>query len=314
MKVALVVYELAYNSHFHGEVWGEEIDAIGIKKTFENDGISCEIITTNIIKYLQENDPSALKEYDLAIHFYWPTIMLRNCKNILFFQQYYDDKIFAKASKHFHEFDLVMTNAATIAKEHNLKYFPLAVDLPSFKNSVVKDNFLCDISFIGNTKMRSDKTYERFLKPAKQFNLNIYGHGWEEEHYKEYHKYYKGRLDIEEMPHVYKSSKLVLCIHNDEYVTRFGLVTNRIFHVLAAGSILISDPHPDLVSMFKDGEGVVYTKGFDDLNSIISNLLKNPQLRKEIYNKGIKKLESEHTWKHRLRNLEILKELKTDEK
>ncbi|MBT2282952.1 glycosyltransferase [Paenibacillus polymyxa] len=306
MNVALVLHELAYNSFFHGEVWGENIDALGIQSAFKDMFPSniCQLYTSNILMHLKTEGLLDQLKIDLAIHFYWPTVLIEGAKNVLFFQQFYDDgSIFQEASKHFGMFDLVMTNAAKITDENpEILYFPLAVDVKEFEQASV-NQVKSEAVFIGNTKMRSDDVYKRFLLPATALDLHIYGKGWGDEKYRNYLPYYKGIIPINEMPAVYKSTKLILCIHNEDYINKYGLVTNRIFHALAAGKMLISDHHPKLMELFSEGEGVVYTRGYDHLRETMEYLLQNDHDREKIAMQGRIKLLKEHTWKHRIEML-----------
>ncbi|WP_242245374.1 glycosyltransferase [Bacillus cereus group sp. BfR-BA-01400] len=307
MNVALILPEKAYQSFVHGEVWGEDIDSLGIKKAIESlDGYNCEILTSNIIRYLEDTNRLSEKKISVAIHFDWPSYRIENCKNILFFQQFYEDIFIQRALNDFHNYDLVITNSYCISQKYaNIHYFPLAVDAELFSPGKVVESLKSDVVFIGNTKMRGDNCYEQYLKPATKFSLDIYGNGWDQESYKDYVSFYRGIINIDDMVDVYRSTKIVLCIHNKAYMEKYGLVTNRVFHALSIGKVLVSDPHPVMMEMFPNEVGVVYTTGQEHTEKILENLLNDSEKRLYIANQGRKEVLKNHTWIERVTPLFI---------
>ncbi|MBP2245838.1 glycosyltransferase [Paenibacillus xylanexedens] len=303
MHIGLVLPDMAYNSYLHGMIWGEEIDANGLKAAFERiPGINVDIVSPNILKYIEESDGNM--RYDILIHFDFPTFKIDSAFNILFFQQYYDDKLINQAQPSFSLFDLVITNSKSTAdKFDNVYYFPLAVDEEKFSAGPSIDDYQCDVVFIGNTRMRTLEQYNQYLLPATDYNLQIYGSGWRDPLFDEYHRYYKGSVTIDQMIEIYRSARIVLSIHNENYTNNFGLVTNRIFHTISTGVVLISDIHPVMMEMFPEGCGVMYTEGNDHTRDIISSLLNDPYRQQEIIAKGREILYKEHTWGKRVEYL-----------
>ncbi|GAA0383165.1 glycosyltransferase family protein [Paenibacillus motobuensis] len=303
MNIALALPDMAYNSYLHGMIWGEEIDALGLKAAFEKrPDTFVEIVTPNILKYLEDSLNKV--KFDIVIHFDYPTFKVKDAINVLFFQQYYSDEIIDQAQPSFSSFDLVITNSKTTSERfNNVYYFPLAVDEEKFTPGTPNERYICDVVFIGNTRMRSLEQYDKYLLPAKDNNLHIYGTGWNDQMFSAYHPYYKGSATFDEMIEIYRSARIVISIHNEKYINKFGLVTNRIFHTISTGVVLISDIHPVMMEMFPEGCGVLYTEGNKNTKDIISKLLKNPEKQKEIINKGREVLYTQHTWSKRVEYL-----------
>ncbi|PKG46511.1 MULTISPECIES: glycosyltransferase [unclassified Planococcus (in: firmicutes)] len=302
MNIVLILPEKAYQSFVHGEVWGEDIDSLGIKKAIESlEGYNCEILTSNIINYLNGINRLEEKNFSVAIHFDWPSVLIEKCKNILFFQQYYEDVLLQRAWTDFKNFDLVITNSYNISKKHkDILYFPLAVDTELFSVGKKIESLKSDVVFIGNTKMRDDESYEQYLKPATKFDLKIYGNGWDKEAFNFYKPYYEGIISIEEMVKVYQSTNIVLCIHNKAYIEKYGLITNRVFQALSTGKVLVSDFHPAMIEMFPNEKGVIYTKGHEHTEQILEELLNDPEKRMKIAQQGRNEVLKNHTWLNRL--------------
>lgn len=303
MKVALVVFEMTLNSYDHGIVYGEEMDARGIQKAFlrRKDVECCDILSINLIRFLESR--GEMKEYDLAIHFALPTIQFTNAINILFFQQFYEWEKH-DMNEYLKNFDYVMTCGRAICDWYkDVIYFPLAVDMEFYKKQKVNDEYTYDVVFVGNRKMRDLDTYNRYLMPAFDYNLAIYGAEWDVEGFEKYVKYYKGLLPYDDAPKVYASSKVSLCIHNRDYLEKFQLVTTRGFHAISCGGFVISDPIPEMMNLLPQGKGVIYTNGGDELCKAFKEYIYDDDARKEIVDKGYNWILSRHTWDHRVEEL-----------
>ncbi len=303
MRVALVVYELTINSFDHGIVYGEEMDAWGIQKAFQrrDDVEYCDILTINLIRFLQQR--GEMRQYDLAIHFAVPTVKIDNAVNLLFFQQFYEWEKH-DMNKHLENFDYVMTPAQRVTEWYkDVIYFPLAVDMEFYKPVEKRSEFVNDVVFVGNRKMRDKETYDIFLKPAFKYNLAIYGAEWDVDGFEEYQKYYKGMLPYNDASIVYSSAHISLCIHNKEYVDKFLLVTTRGFHSISCGGFVISDPISEMKNLLPDGKGVVYTSGGEDLKKKIEYYLEHDDERKAISKAGFEWIKKYHTWDVRIKKL-----------
>jgi len=302
MKVALIQYELYLNSYDRQHVAGEDIDAKGMKKAFlrRSDVECCDIMSINIIRDRQER--GELEEYDLAIHFNHPSIIMPKAVNILFFQQYYewDALNFDEIIKCY---DYVMTPAKAVADEYNIIYFPLAVDTEVYSPQQYSDEFSADVVFVGNRRMRDIDTYDRYLLPAMNYKCIIYGNGWDIEGFEKYRKCWRGILGYSDAAKLYSSSKMSLCIHSRMYTERFHLVTTRSLHSIACNCFVLSDKIEALKEMLPEGYGIKYTDGYSDSERLIKEYLQDVDKRSFAVEKGRKWILANHTWDLRIQQL-----------
>lgn len=185
MNVVLILFELARNSFIRREVWGEEIDAEGMRKAFlsRRDVKICDIHTVNT--YIALRDAGILPNYDLAIHFFEPSIAIPGAINVLYFQQFYDlpRHDLLQLCK---TFDRLFTPSKTIAASHvQIEYLPLAVDselyYPMENNQAAE--YSSDTLFIGNAHIRETNIYEEILSPLLKNRLAIFGARWDQPEY-----------------------------------------------------------------------------------------------------------------------------------
>jgi spore maturation protein CgeB len=303
MKIALVLYELSLNSYDHGIVYGEEIVAIGMRKAFlklENVEV-CDLLTINIMRYKESKGEKL--DYDLAIHFNTSTLMIEGAMNVLFFQQFYEwekHNILEYEKK----FDFIITPSVVMANNlDKVIYFPLAVDAEYYSPQPISDKYSCDVTFVGNRKMRTLGIYNKYLLPATNYDLSIYGAEWNEEGFERYLPFWKGMLPYDDAAKLYSSSKISLCIHGNWYIDQFQLVTDRAFHAIACGGFVISDQFPEIMNLLPENKGIVYTKGYDNSQELIEYYLNSDTERKKISKKGRIWVLENHTWDIRVEYL-----------
>lgn len=303
MRVALVVFEMTINSYDHGNVYGEEMDAWGIQKALlkRNDVEVCDILTINLIRFLEQR--SELKKYDLTIHFAVPTIKMKNAVNVLFYQQFYEWEKH-DMNEHLRDFDYVITPAKAVTEWYkDVIYFPLAVDMEYYKRSGCTDEYVHDVVFVGNRRMRELETYNKYLKSAFPFDLAIYGSDWNVKGFEEYQPYYRKVLPYDDASIVYSSTPISLCIHNKEYLEKFQLVTTRGFHAISCGGFVISDAISEMINLLPEGKGVIYSDGYIDSYEKIKYYLEHEEERKHISKEGYEWIQKYHTWDIRLDEL-----------
>lgn len=302
MKVVLIQYELYLNSYDRQHVAGEDIDGKGMKTAFlrRPDVECCDILSINIIRYKEER--GEIIDYDLAIHFNYPSIFIKGAINILFFQQYYEwdaldfNDIVTK-------FDYVITPAKAVADEYKVIYFPLAVDAELYSPQPSMEEFVSDVTFVGNRRMRDLDTYNRYLLPAIKYKCSIYGNGWDLKGYENYTKHWKGILDYSDAAVLYSSSKLSLCIHSRMYTDRFHLATTRGLHSLACNCLVLSDKIQALKEMLPEGIGIIYTNGYGETEKYLKKYLFDDDARMKIAEKGRMWVLQNHTWDIRIDQL-----------
>ena len=133
--------------------------------------------------------------------------------------------------------------------------------------------------------------------------LTLIGAGW--------HRYVDPALvrrtsvPAEELPRWYRSADVVLNDHWDE-MRRWGLVSNRVFEVLACGGLVVSDRLPGLDEL-TDGAVPTYDDP-DELVPLVAALLDDPERRATLAERGRAAVHAAHTWQHRAATLVALVE------
>jgi len=99
------------------------------------------------------------------------------------------------------------------------------------------------------------------------------------------------------MPHVFKNSKINLNITLRSIRSGMPL---RALDIMGAGGFLLSNFQADFLDYFVPGEDYDYFDGEDDLLSKIEYYLSHDKIRNEIAQNAFHKIQSEHTYMHRL--------------
>jgi len=189
----------------------------------------------------------------------------------------------------------------------NVSYLPLATDEDIYKKVKLseeeKREYGFDICFVGGPfKKRLD-----VLSKLKEFNLGVFGDGWEGyllKHSGRVVGFYKGKAMGEKVLKIYSASKIVMNIHHDQSVHG---VNTRTFDIPACGAFEMVDYKPDMENLFSVGKEIVCFKSDDELVEMIRYYLSHPQERKMIAESGSKRVLSSHTWTHRAK--QVVKEL-----
>ena len=305
MNVVLVLYELARHSHRRQEVWGEEIDAMCMQRAFlrRDDVSTCELLTMN--SYLALCDAGVARDYDLAIHFFEPSVEVPGAVNVLYFQQFYD------LARHDIDglcelFDRVLTPAKAVSVRHGaVGYLPLAVDADLYQPVQSPEaKYRCDVAFIGNAHIRECSTYRELLTPLLRFDVAVYGARWDSPEYQEWAGVWKGVLPIDRARDAYAGASVALSIHNRCYLTELSFVTARPFHSLACGRATVSDTNPALAELLPpQASGLRHAENAAQFERAVAELLDDDQLREELGAQGREFVLQHHTWDVRVEQL-----------
>lgn len=166
-----------------------------------------------------------------------------------------------------------------------------------------KKRYGSDVVFVGSYYPNRAELLEKLI----DFNLAIWGPGWEKLHPK---SKLRGCLRgahtrPSEWLKIYSASKIVLAVHYQDPKGRFPVyqASPRIFEALACGAFVLSDNQRDVFSLFNEGEHLV---GFTDsarLFEKISYYLNQPVEREEIARRGRREALDSHTYIHRIEKL-----------
>lgn len=175
-------------------------------------------------------------------------------------------------------------------------YLPLATDGTRYRKIEMAEEekrlYDFDIVFVGSPFPNRIK----ILESLTEFNLAVFGDGWE----RTAPSYYKGRAVGQKVLEIYNSSKIVLNIHDPE-ATRG--VNTRTFDILSCGAFELVDFKPELPRLLRVNEEIVYYTNIENLKKAIRYFLDNPRARQMIAEKGRLRVLAEHTWKHRVEKM-----------
>ncbi len=102
------------------------------------------------------------------------------------------------------------------------------------------------------------------------------------------------------LPGWYRSADVVLNDHWDD-MARWGLISNRVFDVLACGACVVSDEVPGMNELLDDS--VVTFSGREDVGPTVRTLLADPDARAQRAERGRRAVLAAHTWEHRAATL-----------
>jgi spore maturation protein CgeB len=86
-----------------------------------------------------------------------------------------------------------------------------------------------------------------------------------------------------------------------EDMARWGIVSNRVFDVLACGSCIVSDEVPGMSELLDDA--VVTFTDREDVGAAVRMLLADPAERSARAERGRRAVLANHTWEHRAAEL-----------
>lgn len=200
-------------------------------------------------------------------------------------------------------------------KEFDFGYhtIPLAADEFSLKG-VENRKFISDISYIGTNLPQKRAFIKKNVFPlSKIAKLDIYGQDWTiadqlKGSFQKFGQYFnlpvlrslqKPKLQIEDEGDIYKSSLISINVH-EEYQKKFGGDCNeRTFKIPCAGGFQVVDNVRCIRKYFNVGTEIIVGENEHDWLDKVFFYLKNPDKRIEIIEAGMKRVLSEHTYKHR---------------
>jgi len=199
------------------------------------------------------------------------------------------------------EYDLVLASgvsACNYMKQngiHDIHLFPIATNQERFNLNDINSHFeKCDYLFTGSY-WNSPREIIDLLNPSQiPFDFKIYGHNWEKvEQLKEYNA---GFVNYEEVPALYKSTKIVLDDAN--FVTKpFGSVNSRVFDALASGRLVITNGKLGSIELF-NGE-LPYFSNQEELEAQVIYYLSNEEAYAEKVQTLFKLVLEHHTYEKR---------------
>ena len=190
---------------------------------------------------------------------------------------------------------------------HNAHWLPMACDPHIHKkirlSAEEQKCYANDIVFVGSYHPNR----EQILKGLSDFDIAIWGPGWEE-HCRQ--SSLKTRImgshtPIDTWIKLYSACKIVLSIHYQHLQKKIRVyqASPRIFETMACGGFVISDHQRDVFALFRDGEHLVSYDGHEDLIAKIKFYLSHPSERKKIAEQGRQEVLGNHQYAHRIEKL-----------
>ena len=170
-------------------------------------------------------------------------------------------------------------------------------DLGHDPNGIETDEYLYS-QYVINRKITSIERRELLESVSERFGLDLYTH--------EKNITLKGCINhgpvdyYDWAPYVFKNSKINLNISLRSIINGIPL---RCFEIMGAGGFLLSNYQQDFMNHFVPDEDFVYFDSERDMLDKIEYYLKNDSERKEIAQNGFKKVEAEHTYVHRAKEM-----------
>lgn len=205
----------------------------------------------------------------------------------------------------YYDYDMVLASGVTAKHSmkqngiHDVHLFPIATNEKRFNMDNITSQFeKTDYIFTGSY-WNSQREVIDLLDPSHiDYKFRIYGHNWDKiDKFKDYNA---GFVNYEEVPALYKSTKIVLDDAN--FVTKpFGSVNSRVFDALGAGKLVLTNGKLGSEELF-NGELPYYTNE-EELEELLNYYLGNETAYKE----KVKKLQTmvleNHTYDKRAEEL-----------
>lgn len=167
-----------------------------------------------------------------------------------------------------------------------------ATDERRFRPRPPDPRYRHQLAFVGNSRFVLREAVRAAL--AAGLRPAIYGANWEP--YVDAELVEATFVPNEELPVLYSSVDVLLNDHWED-MRRHGFVANRVFDALACGTVVLSDPLPELGELF--GDAVATYTGPDDLAATVRGLLDDPAPGRERAWKGRAVVLESHTFRVR---------------
>jgi len=201
--------------------------------------------------------------------------------------------------------DLVIAGSELLAARYRdrtttrVAVLPQAADARRFTPGPVEPDRASRVLFVGNTRSVPRPCVLGAVDAG--LPLTLIGGGWE--------RYVDGSLirlrsvANAQLPGWYRSADVVLNDHWED-MARWGLVSNRVFDVLACGSCVVSDEVPGMHELL-DGAVATFADR-EDVGRAVRMLLADPVERTARAERGQRAVLAAHTWEHRAAQLVAL--------
>jgi len=198
--------------------------------------------------------------------------------------------------------DLVLAGSELLAARYRertgtrVAVMPQAADARRFTPGPIEPDRASRVLFVGNTRSVARPSVLGAIDAG--LPLTLIGSGWDR--YVDPGLVRHQSVANARLPGWYRSADVVLNDHWED-MARWGIVSNRVFDVLACGSCIVSDEVPGMSELLDDA--VVTFTDREDVGAAVRMLLADPAERSARAERGRRAVLANHTWEHRAAEL-----------
>ena len=198
--------------------------------------------------------------------------------------------------------DLVLAGSELLADRYRTStgtpvvVMPQAADARRFAPRPSEPERASRVLFVGNTRSVPRPAVLGALDAG--LPLTLIGGGWER--YVDADRVLHPSVPNAALPGWYRSADVVLNDHWED-MARWGLISNRVFDVLACGGCVVSDEVPGMSELLDDAIATFTDR--DDVGAAVRALLVDPDARSARAERGQRAVLAAHTWEHRAAQL-----------
>ncbi len=270
--------------------WGDTHFAGALAAALTRLGITTEV------HILPEWDLPASQDVDIVIHLRGLSRYVPRAAhiNVLWIISHPDDV----TERECEEYDLVLVashlHADWLGRRLStpVVYLPQATDHRRFHPVDTQEDLETEVLFVGNSRGQRRPAVDWAID--RGMPLTVYGGGWTNRIPPRFVR--ESHFPNEQLAGLYASAGVVLNDHWPDMRER-GFISNRIFDVLASGSVVVSDEVEGLKEVF--GDLVPTFSGPSELESVVREILGDRERRAAIIEAGTALVAQEHTFERR---------------
>jgi len=169
------------------------------------------------------------------------------------------------------------------------------------------ERYGCDVSFIGTWSPKKERLLRELHARRPNVRMRIWGEQWNA------HQRRRGLDDVvqgravegEEYVRAIAASKINLCILSEPRAgsSSGDQITSRTFHIPACGGFMLHERTLELLEVLAEPSDVACFADPDELILQVERYLADDAQRMAIATSGRRRVESEHSWDHRIREI-----------
>lgn len=195
-------------------------------------------------------------------------------------------------------YDAIAVNSSSgheLLKKNNIpcERIDLCAAIEMAQSPIKTDLYHNHCVYLGCHPHKTEEQMSLMFEPAQKHNFGLWGKGWEDTIYKQYHR---GVLPLGEIGSLYRSSKATFLLTELRQQSR-GMINNRVYEVLICGSIPISETFSHLENSDL-GEFIHFASDQAAVEQILERS-HSDQTMKDLAVKAIDYVKEHHTYSSR---------------